>query len=188
MSFKFLENKPGRIFRWIATRAVTFYILTAVLSLWIVNYNQVLDNAIPATMSRLMPSFEYFVDVLENNEKFDRKKLEDYEQYFENAVRFMPLNAEGHGLLGFCYYHLEKEKKAIVSYRQAMKKNRYFFWYPYNLGFIYFENGRYKKAVEVFEPAINIPPDRTLVTVRANKIFRPILVSKKARNYSDRSL
>ncbi len=49
----------------------------------------------------------------------NERMLKQYENYYEKVVRYFPKMVDAHELLGFSYYYLGKEEKAVDSYEKA---------------------------------------------------------------------
>ena len=61
--------------------------------------------------------------------------------------------------LGFAYGKFKDRKKAIESYKEAIRLNPNDPDAQYNLGIIYGEMGNYPQALELFKETIRLKPD-----------------------------
>src|SRR5258708_6545940 len=106
-----------------------------------------MTNAMLQTMSRLTPPIDYFFEFVDHQDHYDRFKLMDCVNYHKAVVRYFDFQrSEGYAMLGFCYERLGQESQAIVSYKQAIAFNPEYFWPYYNLGVIFYDQGRYSQA------------------------------------------
>ena len=114
-----------------------------------------MDKARVASLNRLMPSLDTMVDFIVRDKPLKKETLNDYLMYYQNFNAIAPGRADVYGMLGFCYYYLGQYEKAIANYEQATVFNPHFFWFYYNLTTIYFKQGKYQKAIEYSEMAID---------------------------------
>lgn len=139
------------------------------------NYGSVMVKGKATKLTRMIPSFEHFAQVLEKKEPADEEKFEGYVNYFENVVEYIPRRADAHAMLGFCYYSLGREQDAVHAYKQAIAINPHFFWPYYNLGVIAFQNDQYAETAEVLSKAVVVAPEMTLTYMFSSKVYSPIL-------------
>jgi len=59
-----------------------------------------------------------------------------------------------HGMMGFCYYYLDQQKKAIKYFDKVPKNIPDFYWRSYNLGIMAYEQKQYEQAVQYFNKAL----------------------------------
>jgi len=88
-----------------------------------------------------------------------RKALEN--KNFFKKVYSQPISpsftlARIHGMMGFCYYYLDNHKMAIKYFKKVPKHNPVFYWKPYNLGIMAFEQNQYEQAVLYFNKALSL--------------------------------
>lgn len=164
---------------WVSRRTGVWYFLVFLVSLLFIDYPQLRDHVRATTLSRLMPdSFTDLVEFAQDNKKFNREKLEQYQYYYEKVVDFIPIyRGEVYEILGFCYYHLGKYRKALAAYIKASRINPRFFWPHYNLGLIYFKRGYYQKAVDSFNRALATKLEDNFDVVNTSKVYNPLLMS-----------
>ncbi len=112
---------------------------------------------------------DYLILFSEGKELFDRSKFEEYIEYYKATINYFPGYPEAYSLLGFCYYHTGRPQQAIDLYEKAAELKKDFFWSHYNRGLLYFKMKNYKKAVEAFEEAIMLDPNRTIKLVAVPK-------------------
>ena len=126
-------------------------------------------------LNQLKPdSFDGLVQFLADRRKKDF--LKPYVAYYEKMAEYGVGGADVYGLLGFFYYGEGDSAKAMAAYREAIKRNPYFFWFYHNLGLIYFNQKQYDKAIKVLQAATAADPDVTLKTIRKEKIYIPVML------------
>lgn len=126
-----------------------------------------------ATMlNHKIPSFKDLLNFLEGKYPSVGK---EYVDYYERVVEFFPQAADAYGMLGFCYFHRGQVERAIAAYTQASTLTPRFFWYPLNLGLIYYREEQYTQAAESLQKAVAIPPQETLNQIKTSTVYRQIL-------------
>ena len=163
-----------KIWDVISKRAITFYLIIFILSHWLIDYEKVSAHARGAALSRLMPSFDYLHNLAAGFEELDVKKLEEYEYYYAKVVEFVP-RAEAFGILGYIYFQLGKDKKALPCFQTAIVLNPSAFSFYYNLGIIYFRRQFYGEAIEAFKKAVATSIDDNLSFITSSKMYYPFL-------------
>src|SRR3989338_1629984 len=122
----------------VRSRVITFYVLAVLASLTFIDYQAVIYHAQSAALSRLMPNFRYLNDLINGRQVLDREKLKkDYAFYYEKVVDYT-YRPEAFGMLGYIYFHLGKDKKAVFCFKKAIALYPDAFSFYYNLGIIYF--------------------------------------------------
>ena len=163
--------------------AVIFIILGRLSGNFLVSHmikerERVKDKAAVMTVNLNMPSFDGLIEFNAGRGK-DAEFLKEYVKYYEQIIKYQPASWGSYGMLGFCYYHLGDEEKAIHSYEKAASLNPYFFWFYHNLGVIHFRNGEYEKAGEFFKQAADLDPSLTLTAILSSKVYRQVRVGDK---------
>jgi len=169
-------QKPSLV-KWVFTRAVVLYLLVYLLQLVMVDYEKIHFGIKIRTLNVMMPkSYNYLIE-LEDFKRRPSKELHRYRYYYEKMIDTFPKSSDAHGLLGFCYFHLRHHDKAVASYKKAIEINDKVFWYPYNLGAIYYKQGRYEEAIPMFKSALATNPRHTMTYAKASeKVLLPIIV------------
>ncbi len=164
--------------KWILSRAIVFYLIVYSFSNVIVDYEKIRFGLKIKILNSVMPqSFSYLIESVEAQKEKDALIIEQYVKFYVKVVEFFPERADALGMLGFCYYHLGQVKKAISAYTQATSLEPDLFWFPYNLGLIYAQNGQYQKAKDYFHKALNADLKKTLGYITASKvIYRGLLL------------
>lgn len=125
------------------------------------------------SLDELKCSMDYLVLFSDGLAEFQKKRFQEQIRYYERLHALIPGNAEVNGILGFCYYWYSKDvPKAIRCLEAARKGNPYYFWYPYNLGMIYFENRDYQKAIACLSAALQTDPRLSRETFRRSYILK----------------
>ena len=95
----------------------------------------------------------------------------------------MPDRVDAYSLLGFCHYQLGNFEKAKSYYKAAVQMQPAFFWSNYNLGLIYFREGKYDRAIEWLQKALSSNLNATLEFIQSSaQIYMP-LVQKNLADY-----
>lgn len=77
----------------------------------------------------------------------------------ENVIALDPNSADAYALLAWTLHYAGTPKDSVALMEKAMRRNpRYPFAYLFGLGEIYFTLGRYDKAIETFEKALERNP------------------------------
>ncbi len=128
----------------------------------------------------LMPrDIRDFVVQIEKDRQFDPEQLSRYIAYYQSVVKLLPQKADAHGMLGFCLYQAGHDERAIAAYHKAIGINRHFFWFHYNLGSIYYKNGRYEEAARSFKTALEKSFDAAMMFIQlSRKIYHPLIVNR----------
>lgn len=102
----------------------------------------------------------------------DVQKLMDQAEFYERLVQYSPNAPDAAGMLGISYYYLGETSKAVKFLEKAAVLNPHYFWFPYNLGVIYAEQGEMDKAAGAFQKALQIKPQLTLYFIQTSRILR----------------
>ncbi len=158
-------------------RPVVFFIAMYWLSNMLIDYEKIRSGIETRVIGSLSPtSFEYLAQIRQNEGPIDQKRLKEYVYFYSQMTEYFPGQADSYQLLGFCYYYLGDQKRAVSFYKKAIGLNPNFFWSYYNLSIIYFENRRYQEAARLLEKATALSPQATLDAVRLSPIvYRMIL-------------
>lgn len=111
-----------------------------------------------------------------NPEKVDAREIVKYLVYYRWVAAYNPKIPEAYGLQGYCSFRLKRYFRAIDFYKEAAALKPEFFWYNYNLGVIYFKQGRNYLALDYLHRAVSGNASDTFEHIMASKeIYLPIL-------------
>lgn len=155
------------------------YALMFLISMLVLDYGKIIPHARSRTLSRFMPAYDYLFKFAQGEEQLDRKKIEQYKDYYKIITQFRPDLPESYGLLGFCYYHLGEHKKAVENYKRAIAGNSGFINYYYNLGVISLLKGHFKEALLFFKTAVNTKIEDNLRFLSSSKLYFGLYSQRK---------
>lgn len=166
----------------LAYRAVSVYLIFILLTLTFFDYKKVFTHARSASLGRLSFSFEYLIDCIKKNQKLDQKILGYYQHYFEKLIDIMPNTADTYGVLGFVYYRLGEQQKAIWAYQKAIERYPKYFTFLHNLGLLYFKGGDFPKAIESFTKALQVTVSESLFLAMSSQIYNSYFISLDSKD------
>lgn len=141
------------------------------------------------TINILMPPMEMLADVIlrvpssrQEQEKFFREQPL-FLMYFTKIVEYAPSMAEGHAMMGYCYYRIGKIENAVEAFSRSAALNGQFFWTSHNLAVIHFQKGDYDQAMFWVSRALESSEQATAQTIIGSKIFRDILMTPTGQRY-----
>ena len=105
--------------------------------------------------------------------------LNKWRRYFEQVTRLMPGMADAWGMLGFCYFHLGQQDKAVETIKKAIAINPNFWGFYYNLGVIYLQQNNFEQAAENFQKALSTAPQLNALFIKSSKIYSDIIRQSK---------
>jgi len=154
-----------------------FYLFIFLIFANFTDYKKVIYKAKLSTLNRLRPiSSSYLVEIEGRDlRSVDKKLLEKHEKYYKSVVNVLPTLPGPYGLLGYCQYYLGDERRSIDSFKKATALNSNIFSYFYNLGVIFYNQGRYEEAINNFKQAMSKNPAATVNFVYTSKVYLPIL-------------
>jgi len=176
MKFSFLK--------FIGTRVVTLYLVLFCVGYMLLDREKYQEGVMVRTLNDMMPeSYTHLIDVSYGIVPLDQEQWQKYSNYYEKVVQFNPDMTEAYGVLGFCYYQLGDYERTIVAYKKAISLNKYFFWFPYNLGIIYLKTGQYNQARESFKAAMATRPEHALLFIQSSKWIYPPIIGALVKNF-----
>lgn len=119
---------------------------------------------------------------------FDREKFDAYLRYFNYVEQYVPNASEAYGMLGYCYYQIGQKHKAKHYASLAVQSYPEFFWFPYNLAVIYFNEGDYKKVIPLLEKATNLDPKIAISLLGDSRIYADLGGEEQTQVDKDYSL
>lgn len=128
------------------------------------------------TLNRLMPPLSNLVKSSLTQEPLDPKELAKYEFYYRKVTEYMPQNANGYYVQGYCLARMGKSEKAKEAYHKSIDRNPQFFWAHYNLALLYFKGGEYEQASASFTAALQTRPELSLKMILSSKVFQQLML------------
>lgn len=160
-----------KMLRWIATRAVVFYVLIYFMTTSFVDFDQIKFGYKIRLLNKIIPkSYSLMIDLAQGKPLDDRARLKPYIKFYEKLVGFFPERADAFSVLAFCYYHNQEWQPAVSAYQQALDLNADVFWFHYNKGFILYKNKQFQDALKVFEGARGCELSSTVEFIKESKI------------------
>ena len=157
--------------RFLLTRTAVLLAAAALLSAGLVNYStmriKMLNRVVPASVEDLALFFL-------NPDKASPPNWDKYILYFRTAAKVMPGFSAPNAMMGYCYFYKGDLAKAAGYYRLARAQTPTFFWFHYNLGVIYYRQGRYEEAAAVLKKAVSCRPEDAIVFINVSKIYRDL--------------
>jgi len=168
-----------RFFIWVIKRNFLIYVIIFLSARLVIDFDRVERKVKAKQLNELMPAFDYLIDFEEQKLAPDKKKFEEFAAYYERVDELMPDHSEINGLLGYSYYYLGEQAKAIERYEKAIQLNPRYFWFYFNLATIHFKSGHYEKTVELLSRAIEEHPVLTLKLTVSSKEHKRIILGIK---------
>jgi len=175
VSFKSVYTKiADLIFR----RVIFLFLIGIVLSFLLIDQGK-LDVK---TINTMLPSAVDIREFAYHPAQMDKRKIRNMLTYYKFVCDIMGPDTYDKpaacGIVGYAYYYLGDEKKAIDYLSMANKNYEHFFWINYNLGIIYYNQEHYEQAMNYFLQAKDAYPYTVgfLVTTRT---YRHIAKSLK---------
>lgn len=129
--------------------------------------------------------YSLFFDILEKEAPAQPDQLVPYLEFYRLSAKYFPDLADSYGLLGFCYYHLNKEEEALNYYQKAADLDRHFLIYPFNEGIISFQKKDYPKARQALEIVIARDANKALEAIlQASSIYHE-MIQNRGMTYDD---
>lgn len=100
--------------------------------------------------------------------------LKKYLLFFKTTTQLVSNSSAAWGMMGYCYVFLGDLTRAEKHYRKAVKIEPGFFWFHYNLGVIYYNQGRFDEATRWLQKAINCRAEDALIFINSSKIYHEL--------------
>jgi tetratricopeptide (TPR) repeat protein len=146
-----------KFIRYILERCFILYILIAVLCYLTIDHRLVVIR----TVNYWQPVPSDLFRFAQGKSDRDVSLLVRATRYYRSIVKILP-SGPAYGALGFCYYHLGDESKAILYYKKAVETDQTFFGLYHNLGALYYKAGDFHQAIDMLQGALKAPPQYTL--------------------------
>jgi serine/threonine protein kinase/tetratricopeptide (TPR) repeat protein len=102
---------------------------------------------------------------------FGRGRAEAAARQFQEVVKLMPENTRGHNNLGGAYFSLGRFEEAAAALRKSLEIAESAVGWS-NLGTALYYTGQYGPAVEAFERATALSPERTILWLNLGDAYR----------------
>lgn len=153
-------------------RVAFLYVLLLVL-VFNINMNKGMEKAHRATLSRLIPSYDYLKKYEKGLAPYDQKLIEDYYFYYMEVSRFFTTYPEPHAMLGYLSYQQGKIQDAIRFYERALAMDPEFMNFSLNLGLILLKQGRYAQALPLFNQTMGSTINKNFSNISSSPIYFP---------------
>ena len=157
-------------FTFLLRRTAVLIAAMFLLSYWLVDYDRMklktLNRVVPASVEDLAA---FALDPRQENAG---TILPKYVLYFKTMSNTVKKSSTAYAMLGYCHYHLGDQNKAAQFYRKAIDINPTFFWFHYNLGLIYFQQGQYAKAQDALQKAAQCRMEDALIFINISKFYK----------------
>lgn len=110
----------------------------------------------------------------------DKKRLGEQLTYLQQKVNSEPKNLDNRVSLGYTYFLLDNNEKAIKEYNQVLEIDKNYYDAYYNLGLVYSEEERLDDAMEMFQKAIEISPRDYKGYLQKGIVYRKFKMYKEA--------
>ncbi|MBF0505035.1 MAG: tetratricopeptide repeat protein [Candidatus Omnitrophica bacterium] len=158
MAMASLQSIYTKIVDLIVRRVVFLFLLGTVLSLVLIDQ----DKLKIKTLNTTLPSASVLKEFVYHPAGMDQGNMRDMFVYYHFLCDYMGSNTyekpAACGIVGYAYYYLGDEKKAIDYFLMATKLFDHSFWPYYDLGVIYFNKERYDQAMKYFALARDAYP------------------------------
>lgn len=153
---------------------ITLYFVAVTLVILLTDTAEMFNVLKLRALNRIMPPIHH---LFSDKYPISRNKWEDYRYYYEKANSYVPEMPNAYGMVGFSHYQLGNISKAIEAYRKSTDLNPNFFWSHYNLGVLYFKDGKFKKAQRAFEAAYGVEMERSMASMLMSIVYHQIIVT-----------
>ena len=164
------------IFLFLIKRSMVWYLCLFFVMWFLIDYKTIeMGDKIKTNFYENPQIFKEFVLFAGEGRGLNAHQWQDFINYYEQFIKSFPKSADAYMMLGFCYYHLGQEAKAIAAYQKASVLAPDVLWPYYNLGVIYFKKGNYPRAIFYLKQAVQKEPPATLELIhRSKRIYLPI--------------
>ena len=163
-----------RPLQWLTSRIAVIYIVLFVLILTCVDIHTVEKRNKIRHLNGISPDFTQMNNFLTHQVPKPAMNWVPYKNYFELVLRYMPQDAIAQELLGYVYYYMGQENKAIALLKSASNFSDNLFWPNYNLGVIYYKKGMYEQSFDYMSKAIAANPQGTVGYMYSSVMYRQI--------------
>lgn len=181
-----MKNDLKPIVKSILTSTAAFYGLVFILSHFFFNFGKMERKYNVATLNRVRPDFHYLVDISnEGKVEVDQKKMRAYLRYFEQVEKLYPGRSDTYAMMGFCYFYLKDQSKALAYYQKAIQLNPDIFLFYFNQGLVEYSAGHEDQARHSLEQSIVFSPQATVNYLFSSKVYQQIFLEVKILSLED---
>lgn len=112
--------------------------------------------------------------------KLDTQRIEAQLKFYEERVKADPKNVQNIINLGYSYFLLGQNDKAIAEYNQVLALDKKNFDAYYNLGLVYSDSNRLDDALEMFQKSIALSPQDYKGHMQKGIVYRKLKMFKDA--------
>ncbi len=145
------------MFKW-ARKSAVLYLLIFLLGTRIFDLNKIHLKI----LNFLVVPVDYLYDLSKGEAAFNKEIFGAYLDYYKQFIKYSPHSPDALGMLAFCYSYLGDQPKAVSLYKKAILLEPAFFWFHYNLGALYFKQGKYPEAAASLRRAFSVERKKTL--------------------------
>ncbi len=166
-----------RVLKWLVSRVGIIYVLLTVFILFCVDLKTVDERNKARQLNGMRPDFKEMIVFSKSLNHLENINWKPYKDYFEKVLKYMPDYSVANELMGYVYFNMGQEQKAIASYNKVLTISKNYFWPNYNLGVIYYKKGFYQEAFTCLRRAVESNPEWTIKYVYDSMMYRQIFVS-----------
>ena len=122
-----------------------------------------------------------------NQLNLDQKRIQSQLTFYEGQVKAQPNNTQNLVNLGYTYFLLGQNDKAVAEYNQVLAIDKKNFDAYYNLGLVYSDSNRLDDALEMFQKSVEISPRDYKGHLQKGIIYRKLKMFKDATNELDQA-
>ncbi|MCA9398543.1 MAG: tetratricopeptide repeat protein [Candidatus Omnitrophica bacterium] len=135
-------------------------------------------------INHTQPSFADIAASVEKNTAMSDSSIQDYIIYYYSVLERFPDSDQANSMLGYLYFWRGDLKEAERYYKKAVKLAPAVFWHHYNLGIIYFSEGRVEEATASFNGALQANGQLTVEQASKSVIYAQIARAMDNKSYN----
>ncbi len=147
-------NNIKLICLFLIRRTVFLYLVFTVVFMLTVNYESVLLSRV----NQLKGIEEEVLDFLHLDAPWDEDMFYWGIKYYRKLIAMNDQVSYYYGNLAFCYYHLGEEERAMANYQKAVALEHNYYANYWDLGWIFFKQGRYEEAGQYIKNSLMLTP------------------------------
>ncbi len=125
-------------------------------------------------LNQSIPPFQGLLTFAQDPKPREAGVLQAYVRYFKMTTEFLPDSPAPYALQGYCEYYLGHAGRAITLFRRAIELNPHVFMFHYNLGVIYFREGRDQEAQVSLQNALAEDMDKAIMFIHTSNIYNSL--------------